>query len=70
MKYGCHSRPPLKTRAIVADGFFMDGTTRTPKMISISDPMTKTCQYTHTALGAADAKCAGCTHKQTTERNP
>ena len=63
MKYGCHSRPPLKTSAVVANGFFMDGYTRTPKMISIPDPMTKTCNYTTTVLGKADIKCIGCAHK-------
>lgn len=63
MTYGCHSRPLLKTRAIVQDGWWMDGTSRTPKMISIPDPMTKTCNYTTTALGKADIKCIGCEHK-------
>ena len=65
--YGCHNRAPLKQSAVVANGWYQDGMTRTPRMISIPDPMTKTCNYTTTQLGKADAKCVGCTHKQTTE---
>ena len=63
MTYGCFNRPSLKTQAIVQDGFFMDGVTRTPRMVSIPDPMTKDCQFTHTELGKSDPKCTGCTHK-------
>ena len=57
---GCHNRAPLKTLVVVQDGWYMDGYTRTPRMASIPNPMTKTCQYTRTALGAADKGCAGC----------
>lgn len=41
----------------------MDGVTRTPRMVSTPNPMTKDCQYTHTTIGQADAKCQGCKHK-------
>lgn len=30
--------------------------------------MAKDCQFTHTALGAVDARCEGCTHKATNSR--
>lgn len=61
MSYGCHNRKPLKTRAVVQDGYFQDGVTRTPRMIPIPDPMTKSCQYT--ATSPSDARCAGCIHQ-------
>lgn len=62
-KYGCFDRPPLRTQVVVQAGFFMDGVTRTPRMVSTPNPMTKDCQYTHTTIGQADAKCQGCKHK-------
>ena len=63
MTYGCHNRAPLKTRVVVQDGWFMDGVSRTPHMVSLPNPMTKDCQFTHTALGKIDKKCTGCAHK-------
>jgi len=53
---GCFNRAPLRTQVIVQAGHFMDGVTRYPRMISIPDPMTKDCQYTHDKLGQTDAK--------------
>ena len=63
MSYGCHNRPPLRTRAVVQDGYFFDGVTRTPKMIAIPDPMSKDCRY---SKDHDDPGCTGCKHKQTT----
>jgi len=62
MSHGCFNRPPLKTRAIVQDGHFMDGVSRTARMISIPDPMTKTCQYSKDDR-YNDPGCAECIHQ-------
>jgi hypothetical protein len=62
-KYGCLNRAPLRMQSVVAAGWYQDGYTRTPKMISIPDPMTKDCQYRLTDLGKVDPKCAACAHK-------
>ena len=61
MSRGCYNRPPLKTRAVVQDGWYQDGTTRTPRMIAIPDPMSKTCQYSKDDR-YNDPKCIGCKH--------
>lgn len=62
--YGCHNRPPLRTRAMVQDGWnmsdwFMGVMTKTPLMIEIPDPMSKDCQY---VPPQPDPKCSGCQH--------
>ena len=62
-KNGCFDRAPLRTTAIVQDGWYMDGVTRTPRMISIPDPMTKTCQYSKDDK-YDDQACTGCKHKE------
>lgn len=62
MSYGCFNHQPLKATAVVADGWYMDGHTRSPRMISIADPMTKTCQYSRDDR-YADLGCIGCAHK-------
>lgn len=62
MSYGCFNRLPLKTTAIVQDGWFMDGVSRTARMISIFDPMTKTCQYSRDDR-YADPGCIDCKNK-------
>lgn len=62
MSYGCFNRSPLKTSVIVQDGWYMDGHTRLSRMISIADPMTKTCQYSRDDR-YADPGCIGCAHK-------
>lgn len=59
-RYGCHNRQPFKESVPVQDGFFMDGVTRTPRMIASPVRSTKPCQYTKTALGQADKGCSGC----------
>lgn len=60
--HGCHNRPPLRTRAMVQDGWFLDGVTRMPRMIAIPDPMTKECQYTK--LNPKDERCKNCKNKR------
>jgi hypothetical protein len=61
---GCHNRPPFKTITPVQDGWFMDGVSRSPRMVAVHFRMATACQYTHTTLGQADQKCTGCKHKQ------
>lgn len=59
---GCHNRAPLRTSAVVQDGWFMDGVTRTPRMISVPHRMTTECQYSRDpmGLGQQDPGCHGC----------
>ena len=64
MSHGCFNRAPLKSRVMVQDGWDQSGDTRTPRMVIIPDPMTKTCNYTTTQLGQIDASCNGCKHKE------
>jgi hypothetical protein len=64
---GCFNRSPLKTSVVVQSGHFMDGITRTPRMVSIPDPMSKDCQYSKDDK-YNDQGCVGCAHKLTTER--
>lgn len=61
--YGCHNHSPFRTSFPAQDGWFMDGVTRVARMVPVPFRMAKDCQYTHTALGAADARCVGCKHK-------
>lgn len=67
MTYGCHNREPLRLLVTVQHGWAEDATrghlSRRPVMTTISDPMTKTCQYTLTDLGQRDPKCLGCKHR-------
>jgi len=60
-KYGCWNRAPLRTQVIVQSGWWMDGVSRTARMVSIPDPMTKDCQYSKDKTD--DAGCIGCKHK-------
>lgn len=62
--YGCHNRAPLKTEAVVRAGSVPVGRNVMAMSVkTIPDPMTKHCNYTHTELGQADAKCEGCMHR-------
>jgi hypothetical protein len=65
MSYGCHSRAPYMRILPAQDGHYLDGTTRTPRMVSMPFRMEPTCQYTHTTLGAADKRCTGCKWRAT-----
>lgn len=60
---GCHNRPEFRTGLVVQDGWFMDGVTRVPRMISVPFRMSPACQYRHTELGKADPGCQGCRHR-------
>lgn len=64
MSHGCFNRKPLKTSALVQDGWVPEqyGHTRTPWMVSTPDPMTKTCQYSKDDR-YGDPGCVGCIHK-------
>ena len=59
-KNGCHNRAPYKSFLPVQDGWYMDGHSRTPRMVSVPFRMDPNCNYTHTELGQADARCLGC----------
>ena len=59
-KNGCHDRAPYRKSVPVQDGWFMDGVTRTPRMVSIPAVMAADCRYTHSGLGQADSRCVGC----------
>lgn len=57
---GCHNRAPYRASFPAQDGWFMDGVTRVPRMVSVPFRMAPECQYTTSALGQADAGCTGC----------
>lgn len=66
--YGCFDRPPFRTTVPMQDGwrttnFTREGGTREPVMVSAPFVMEPACQYTHTELGQADPRCAGCKWK-------
>jgi hypothetical protein len=63
VSYGCFDRAPYLTSMPVADGHFMDGYTRTPRMVAMPFRMSKDCNYTTTELGQKDEKCHGCKWK-------
>ncbi len=67
-RYGCHNRPPFRTVTPVQDGWWLDGTTRTPKLVAMPFRMNPACQYTHTELGQADVRCHECRHRATNIR--
>lgn len=65
-RHGCHNRPELgQVPRPVQDGWYMDGTTRAPRMVAVSHAMTKDCQYTHSEAGRADPGCEGCRWRAT-----
>lgn len=71
MSYGCKDRPAFRTVFPAQDGYFLDGVTRAPRLVPVRFRMNPACQYTHTELGQADAKCTGCCHRETNEEeNP
>ena len=63
-KYGCWNRKPLLDKAEVQSGWIETFNhdeqvyTRSPIMIMIKDPMTKTCIYQRDKKD--DPKCLGC----------
>lgn len=62
-KNGCHNRPEYRKMLPVQDGWWLDGHTRVAKMVPSAFRMSTECNYTRTALGQADHKCAGCKHR-------
>lgn len=61
--YGCYNRLEYRKMLPVQDGWWLDGQTRVAKMVASPFRMTAECQYTRTALGQTDSKCAGCKHR-------
>ena len=60
-RYGCHNHPQRKPGYLAQDGWFLDGVTRTPRMVKVKDAMSKDCQYSKDpALGQKDERCTGC----------
>ena len=55
--YACYNRPPFKTSAIAQDGWYMDGVTRCPKLVTVKHVMTTECQY---SKETPDELCDGC----------
>lgn len=56
-RYGCYNRQPFKDSTVVQDGWFLDGVTRTPRMVKVKDAMSKDCQYSNST---PDERCTGC----------
>lgn len=52
-----------KPRRVAQDGWYLDGTTRVPRLAAVPFRMSPECQYTQSELGQADPKCAGCRHR-------
>ena len=63
MTYGCHNRAPYLTSIPVGDGHYMDGYTRTPRMVPMPFRMSKDCEYSTSDLGEKDKACDGCKWK-------
>lgn len=58
------NRGPFKKEMVIQDGWYMDGYTRTPRMVSSPFRMAQDCQF------QKDDKynlpdCVGCKHKET-----
>lgn len=62
--YACHNRPEFRTVMPAQDGWYMDGTTRTPRLVAVPFRMAMDCRYTHTELGRVDGRCRDCKHKK------
>lgn len=56
-KYGCFDRPPYKTSQVL---YGHDSLTGKGITIEIPNRLAQDCRYTHTELGQADERCAGC----------
>lgn len=65
--YGCHNREPYKGSFVAQDGGIQFGSPQWPRIeprfVRVQFRMSPNCQYTHTELGKADPRCAGCKHK-------
>lgn len=63
--YGCHNRPEFPETTVMQDGWdeVRDGygnPVRVARWRDVPMRMARPCHYTHTSLGQADARCAGC----------
>lgn len=71
--YGCHDRREFVASYPVQSGWYMDGYTRTPRMVSQPTFGKRACQYTKFQLTTTspanrdDPRCAGCKHKDSTQ---
>lgn len=61
LHYGCHNRAPFVPAYI---GMSRRAGSVIPDPVWIENTGTKPCQYTKSALGKVDSKCAECEHKQ------
>jgi len=67
---GCFNRHEFRPGYYAQDGWYMDGYTRTPKMIWVPFRMSQKCEYMLDQLvGKHDNKCAGCKWKGTNAAN-
>ena len=57
------NRGPFKPAMVVQDGWFNDGYTRTPKLVSVPFRMKEPCQFQIDDKYALP-DCVGCSHKQ------
>ena len=57
-KNGCWNREPLRDTAIVQSGWKQEHFSRTPVIVMIKDPMSKSCIYQRDKKD--DPKCQGC----------
>ncbi len=63
MTYGCHNREPFRETVMVQDGWTQskpEASSRLPRMVATPFRMSQLCEYRHTDLGKADARCVGC----------
>jgi hypothetical protein len=61
-QYACFNHAPFRESMPVQNGWNDQDGTRTPRMVIIPDPMTKTCNYSlHDRYG--DKGCNGCKWK-------
>jgi hypothetical protein len=58
--YQCHNRAEYRELLIAQDGYYIDGTTRVPKLVSVPFALSRDCQYRLSDLGRADKGCDGC----------
>jgi hypothetical protein len=63
MTYQCHNRGAFAPSMAVQDGWYMDGYTRTPRMVPMPFRMSKDCEYSTSELGQKDKGCDGCKWK-------
>ena len=57
---GCVNHPEFRAVLPMQDGWYLDGTTRTPRMVAVPFRMQRPCQYTLSDLGRVDPDCTGC----------